>query len=152
MNNRCNFPDCFEKVAFSCSCLTENNFFCVKHSTKHMKSGGGSHELSTTKIKLSNYENAKIAKKAEKNIKWLQELRKNLFINADQIINLINSALQNSLSIIKKQETCLIKLLYIRALRNKSLDKETYEYILHKSLEKTKFNFNQFEDIKTCLN
>ena len=71
MNRKCIVKNCSNNIAFLCSCLKDNEYYCKAHGMKHIISGG-EHTLKALRIKLNNQENDKIVKKAKEIIESLQ--------------------------------------------------------------------------------
>ena len=142
MLKKCIENNCIREITSSCNCKDPEIYICDDHITEHIRLPGR-HTLESLIIEIKDNSKYQIMPQLKEIIKSLKELKKNVFTNAKQLINIIERESTNSILAIKVLQKDIAKLLV-----NKIIPKENYEKILSFDLKIDRSVINRIEDIK----
>ena len=123
MLKNCFENQCSNEVTYSCNCDDPSIYICDKHLPKHTRSPK-KHQLNSLLIELVDDEKSEIFPKLKDMIKYLHNLRKDILISAENLVECIEKGTRQALKDVKNLEKIIINL-----LSNKIISKECYDKI-----------------------
>ena len=142
MLKNCFENQCSNEVTYSCNCDDPSIYICDKHLPKHTRSPK-KHQLNSLLIELVDDEKSEIFPKLKDMIKYLHNLRKDILISAENLVECIEKGTRQALKDVKNLEKIIINL-----LSNKIISKECYDKIEEFDLKSNKSIMNEANNLK----